>query len=128
MRVSSEVKFGFIAGILLSFYGCAALQASPEVRVALTAARAASQGLLELIDFIEGNGGDQGMADAAREALREDDYGKSLAASYVAIEKMRNRGVLVPSHIDRSLYMVRGAMAAQAVDNLAKAMRNSLDE
>ena len=107
---------------------CTALTSAPEVRTVLSAARAASLGILELIDFIESNGGPQDKADAARTALREKDYGAALAASYLAVEHMRARGVLVPEHIDRSLYMIKGAMAAQAFDDLAKAMRSTVDD
>ncbi len=126
LGIDRFIVFGIV--LPLAVVGCSMFRSVPEVRAALTASRAAAQGLLELIDFIEGNGGDQGMADAARQALQEKDYGKSLAASYLAIEKMRARGVLVPSHIDRALYMVRGASAAQAFDDLSKAMRSTLDD
>ncbi len=108
--------------------GCSALASVPEVRTVLSAARAASLGILELIDFIESNGGSQDKADAAKEALRGKDYGAALAAGYLGVEELRARGVLVPEHIDRSLYMIKGAMAAQAFDDLAKAMRSSLDD
>ncbi len=94
----------------------------------LTGARAAALGILELINFIEEENGSEELAEAARDALREKDYGAALAASYMAVEEMRARGVGIPLEIDRALYMVRGAMAAQAFDDLAKAMRQSLDE
>ena len=115
-----------VAVASLSLVSCSALRSSPEVRTALSATRAAATGLLELIEFIEGNGGPQDMADSATEALREKDYGKSIAACYLGIETMRANGVVVPEHIDRALYMVRGAMAARAFDDLAKAMRSTL--
>ena len=114
--------------LLSAVPGCAALRSSPEVRTVLTAARAASLSLLELIDFIEGNGGPKEKADAARKALHERDFGKSLAACYLGVEAMRADGHDVPLEIDRALYVVRGAMAAQAFDDLAKAMRQSLDD
>lgn len=108
--------------------GCSAFLSNPKVRTALTATRAATTGLLELIDYIEGNGGSQEKANNARQALHERDYGKSLAACYLGVEEMRANGAVVPEHIDRALYMVRGAAAAQSFDDLAKAMRSSLDE
>ncbi len=115
-------------GLLIAALGCAAFRSGPEVRTALTAGRAASLGLLELIDYIEGNGGSQEKANKARQALHERDYGKSLAASYLGVEEMRANGAVVPQQIDRALYMVRGAAAAQAFDDLSKAMRSTLDD
>ncbi len=115
-----------IVALMAPLSGCAGIV--PAAQTALSATRAIALGALEIIDFIEEKGGPQDMADAARKSLRERDYGKALAACYLAVEQMRDRGVLVPSHIDRALYMVRGALAAQVFDDLAKAMRSTLDE
>ena len=127
---------GIAAGLVIfSLYalvsalpGCAALRTSPEVRTVLTVARAAHIGLGELIDFVDGNGGSHEMADAARDALREDDYGKALGIAYMGVADMRARGVPVPEHINRAVYIIDRAMTAQALDELSKAMRATLDE
>lgn len=110
--------------LALATAGCG-FEAVPEVRALMTATRAAASGILELIDFIEGAGDD---ASEVRNTLQEKDYGKALAMCYVAVEGIRERGMHVPEHVDRALYLVQGAMAAEAFGDLARAMRSTIDE
>lgn len=113
--------------VLMFAPGCG-LANQPQVKTALTAARVAAIGILELVDFIEDNGGDSEKVTIARTALREKDYGAALAASYLAVEELRARQVYIPEHIDRALYMVKGAMAAQAFEDVARAMRATVPD